>query len=217
MENNEKAAKGFEKVILGKEVKALLPVVGKDENRLALKGCLIKGDYIAATDGKILARMTLNTELSKDEIPTTIRTGADSDRIWVSSEVLKKALGNISKKNALPAIQDNVYLYKENGTVKFQVLDGEFNPISLEERKSEDFAGSFPDVEKILEVNGEAERKKIKIAAETIIKLADVVKSLGKEASIVLEISDERHPVLYRIDEYGAEKVNGAFMPLKNE
>ncbi len=213
----ENQVKRFEKVVLGKDVKALLPVVCRDDNRMALKGCLIKDDYITATDGKILARVKLNTELPKDEIPTTIRTGADSDRIWVSFETLKKALGNISKKNALPLIQDNVYLHKENGTVRFQVLDEEFNPISLEERKTEEFAESFPDVEKILEEKGEVEAKTIRIAAETIIKLADVVKSLGKEASVVFEISDESHPVFYKVEDYSSEKLNGAFMLLKNK
>ena len=217
MEKVNEIRKGLEKVVLGKDVKSLLPVVCRDENRMALKGCLIKDDYITATDGKILARVKLNTELPKDEIPTTIRTGADSDRIWVSFETLKKALGNISKKNALPMIQDNVYLYKENGTVRFQVLDEEFNTISLEERKSEDFVDSFPDVEKILEVNGETERKTVRIAAETLIKLAEVVKSLGKETTMVFEISDESHPVLYRVEDFGKEKLNGAFMLLKNK
>lgn len=91
--------KGLEKVIITKEAKALLPVINMKDLRPHFRGFLIKGDEILATDSKILARMSLNAELPKEDVPTNVKTGADTERVWISFETLKKALANIPKKN----------------------------------------------------------------------------------------------------------------------
>jgi len=209
----------MEKIIIAKEVKALLPVINKEDMRPHFRGFLIKGGSILATDSKILARMPLNTELPKEEIPTNIQTGADTDMVWVSLDTLKRALSNIPKKSALPAIQENVYVNKENGAMKLQVLDGNMNAVSFEERGNNDeLANDFPDTDKILKPEEkDVVRQTVKISGETIIKLAEMVKSLGKDVRLSLEIADYKHPVFFKIVDRNTSKADGAFMLLKNE
>jgi hypothetical protein len=163
--------------------------------------------------------MPLNTELPKEEIPTNIQTGADADMVWVSLDTLKRALSNIPKKSALPAIQENVYVNKENGAMKLQVLDGNMNAVSFEERGNNDeLAGDFPDTDKILKPEEkDVVRQTVKISGETIIKLAEMVKSLGKDVRLSLEIADYKHPVFFKIIDRNTSKADGAFMLLKNE
>jgi len=186
------------------------------------RGFLIKGDAIVGTDSKILVKMPLNTALPKEEIPTNIRTGADTDKVWVSIETLKKAVGNIPKKSipkksSLPAIQENIYIAKENGALKLQVLDENMNVVSFEERGTENLADDFPNAEAVLNPKEEVERKTIRIAGETIIKLADMARSLGKDLSITMEIADSKHPVFFKIADRNCSKANGVFMLLKPE
>jgi hypothetical protein len=114
---------GMEKIIVSKEAKALLPVIDMKDLRPHLRGFLIKGEEILATDSKILARMPLNAELPKEDVPTNVQTGADTEQVWVSFETLKKALSNIPKKASLPAIQNNVFVHKSNGEMTLQVLE----------------------------------------------------------------------------------------------
>jgi hypothetical protein len=216
-EESMDTTKGMEKVIVTKEAKALLPIINKQEMRPHFRGFLIKGDAIVGTDSKILVKMPLNTALPKEEIPTNIRTGADTDKVWVSIETLKKAVGNIPKKSSLPAIQENIYIAKENGALKLQVLDENMNVVSFEERGTENLADDFPDAEAVLNPKDDVERKTIRIAGETIIKLADMAKSLGKDLSITMEIADSKHPVFFKIADRNCSKANGVFMLLKPE
>lgn len=215
----ETTVKGMEKVIVTKEAKALLPVINKEDMRPHFRGFLIRGDSILATDSKILARMPLNTELPKEDIPTNIQTGADAEKIWVSVDTLKRALGNIPKKGALPAIQENVYLNKENGAMKLQVLDENMNAVSFEERGNNDeLANDFPDTDKILKPEEKnVVRQTVKISGETVIKLAEMVKSLGKDCRLSLKIADHTHPVFFKVEDRNSIKADGAFMLLKND
>ena len=207
----------MEKIVIAKEAKAMLPIINKQEMRPHFRGFLIKGDAILGTDSKILARMPLNTALDKEEIPTNIRTGADADKLWVSMETLKKAVSNIPRKSSLPAIQENIYISKENGALKLQVLDENMNVVSFEERGTEALADDFPDAEALLNPKEGIERKTVRIAGETITKLADMVKSLGKDLSVTLEIADSMQPVLFKIAGRNGPKANGVFMLLKIE
>lgn len=209
--------KGMEKVIVTKEAKALLPIINKQEMRPHFRGFLIKGDAIVGTDSKILVKIPLNTVLLKEEIPTNIQTGTDADKVWVSLETLKKAVSNIPKKSSLPAIQENIYISKENSALKLQVLDENMNVVSFEERGTENLADDFPNVEAVLNAKEEIERKTIRITGETIIKLADMVKSLGKDLNITMKIADSKHPVFFKIADKNCSKANGAFMLLKPE
>jgi len=209
----------MDKIIVTKDAKALLPVINKEDMRPHFRGMLVEGGFILATDSKILARIPLNEELPKEEIPANIKTGSDTDRVWISADTLKRALSNIPKKSALPAIQENVYVNKTNGDIKLQVLDGNMNAVSIEERgNNETLANDFPDTGKILnaEENG-VERKSVRISGETLIKLAEMVKSLGKDVRLSLEIADHRHPVFFKIVDRNTSKADGAFMLLKNE
>jgi hypothetical protein len=211
-------ATGMEKVVISREAKALLPVINKEETRPHFRGFLIKGNDILATDSKLLAKMELNTALPKDEIPTNIRTGADTDRVWVSAEGMKKAFGSIKKKTAIPAIQDNVYINKDNGALNLQVLDENMNAISIEERGTENLAMDFPETEKILNPKEDCERQTIVIEGNMLIKLAEMAKALGKNTRIELGIaSDIKKPVPFKISEAGNVKVSGVFMLINNE
>lgn len=207
------------KIIISKEVKALLPIINKEETRPYFRGFLIRDNSILATDSRILVRMQLNNEIPKEDIPTNIQTGSDTDKVWISIDTLKKALNNISKKSSLPTIQENIYVNKANGNLKIQILDEKMNIISFEERGyNEDFANSYPDTDKILNSAEQNEQKQIlKISGEIIVKLAEMVKSLGKELIVSLEISDYKRPVLFKIKEKNNKKIDGAFVLLKTE
>ena len=122
---------GMEKIIVNKEAKALLPVIDMKHLRPHFRGFLIKGEEIFATDSKLLVRMPLNGELPKADVPTNVQTGADTERVWVSFETLKKALSNIPKKASLPSIQNNVFVHKSNGSMTLQVLDESLNAVSF--------------------------------------------------------------------------------------
>ena len=214
----EKTISGMEKVVITKEAKALLPVINKDETRPHFRGLLIKGGSILATDTKILARMDLNTELPKEDIPTNIKTGADTDRLWISVDGLKKAIGNIKRKTAIPSIQENVYINKDNGALNLQVLDENMNAISIEERGTENLAADYPETDKILHPKGDVARQQVVISAETLIKLAEMAKALGKSTRIELGIAEDiKKPVPFKISDNGTQKVTGVFMLLKNE
>jgi hypothetical protein len=209
---------GMEKVVITKEAKALLAVINKEDMRPHFRGFLIKSNDILATDSKLLARMPLNAELPKEEIPTNIRTGADTDRVWVSAEGMKKAFGSIKKKTALPAIQDNVYINKDNGALNLQVLDENMNVLSIEERGTENLAMDFPDTDKILNPKEDIERQAIVIEGNMFIKLAEMAKALGKNTRIELGIaSDIKKPVPFKISEAGNVKVSGVFMLIDNQ
>jgi len=209
---------GMEKVVITKEAKALLPVVNKEDTRPWVRGLLIKGNSILATDTKVLARMELNTDLPKEEIPTNIKTGADADKLWISVDGLKKAISNIKKKTAIPAIQENVYVNKENGSLNLQVLDENMNVVSFEERGTENLASDYPDTEKILNPKEEVVRQQIVISAETLIKLAEMAKALGDNTRIELGIAEDiKKPVPFKITANGKEKVSGVFMLLNNQ
>jgi len=211
--------KGLEKVIITKEAKALLPVINMKDLRPHFRGFLIKGDEILATDSKILARMSLNAELPKEDVPTNVKTGADTERVWISFETLKKALANIPKKTSLPAIQNNVFVNKSNGEMTLQVLDEGLNAVSLQDRSNNEvMADDFPQTDKIL--NPEEKdviRQTIRISAETLTKLADMVKALGKDTKITLRIADHKKPVFFKIEDRNVVKADGAFMLLKPE
>lgn len=209
----------MEKIIIGKEVKALLPVINIQDMRPHLRGVLINGSFILATDSKILVRMKLNTELPKEDIPANIKTGADADKVWVSVDTLKRALCNVPKKGPIPAVQQNVFVSKENGLLRLQVLDENLNAVSFEDRaNSDELANDFPDTDKILNPEEkDAASQTVRISGETIIKLAEMVKSLGKDVRLVLEITDYQRPVFFRVEDGNALKADGAFMLLKNE
>jgi len=209
---------GMEKVIISKEAKALLPICPKEDSRPWVRGLLIKGDSILATDTKLLARMELNTGLPKEEIPTNIKTGSDVDKIWVSAEGLKKALASIKKKTSLPAIQDNVYINKDNGSLNLQILDENMNAISIEERGTENLAMDFPETEKILNPKEDIERQAIVMDGNMLIKLAEMAKALGKNTRVEMGIaSDIKKPVPFKISEAGTVKVSGVFMLIDNQ
>ena len=211
-------AAGMEKVIIGKEAKALLPVVNKEDTRPWVRGLLIKGDSsILATDTKILAKMELNTDLPKEEIPTNIKTGADADKLWISVDGLKKAIANIKKKTAIPAIQENVYVNKENGSLNLQVLDENMNVVSFEERGTENLATDYPDTDKILNSKEKVVRQQIAVEGKTLIKLAEMAKALGDNTRIELGIAEDiKKPVPFKISANGKEKVSGVFMLINN-
>ncbi|MDP8218971.1 MAG: hypothetical protein P9M03_09625 [Candidatus Theseobacter exili] len=211
--------KGMEKIVISKDAKALLPVIDMKDLRPHFRGFLIKGGNILATDSKILARMPLNAELPKQDVPTNVQTGADTERVWISFETMKKALSNIPKKTSLPAIQNNIFVNKTNGSMTLQVLDEGLNAVSFEERgNNESLATDFPETDKILNPEEkDVERKSIKISAETLIKLSDMVKSLGKDTRITLEIADYKHPVFFKVEDRNTTKIDGAFMLLKTE
>jgi|LSQX01.3.fsa_nt_gb hypothetical protein len=217
MENIQE--KSMETVIITKETKALLPVIDMKDLRAHFRGFLIKGNEVLATDSKILARMFLNRDLSKAELPTNISTGAETKQLWVSFETMKKALTNIPRKTSLPAIQNNVFVSKSNGSMTLQVLDEGLNAVSFEDRNDgASMAEDFPDTDKILNTEEkDVERKTIRISAEMLIKLADMVKTLGKDTRITLRIADHKKPVFFKIDEKNVTKADGAFMLLKPE
>ena len=209
---------GMDKVVITKEAKALLPVINKEDMRPHFRGFLIKNDSILATDTKVLARMELNTDLPKEEIPTNIKTGADADKLWISVDGLRKAISNIKKKTAIPAIQENVYVNKDNGALSLQVLDENMNVVSFEERGTENLASDYPDTEKILNPKEEVVRQQIVIEGKTLIKLAEMAKALGDNTRIELGIAENiKKPVPFKISENGKQKVTGVFMLLNNQ
>lgn len=209
---------GMEKVIIGKEAKALLPVINKEDMRQHFRGFLIKGNDILATDSKLLARMELNTALPKEEIPTNIKTGSDADKLWISVDGLKKAIGNIKKKTAIPAIQGNVYVHKANGALNLQVLDKNMNVVSFEERGTESLAADYPETDRILNPEEKIVRRQIAIEGKTLLKLAEMVKALGDNTRIELGIAEDiKKPVPFKISESGKQKITGVFMLINNQ
>ncbi len=214
MENTNKT---LEKVIIKKEVEALVSIIKKEDTRPWIRGFLITEGNILATDGRILAKMSLNTDLSKEEIPTNIKIGADTNIIWVSAEGIKKALTNIKKKTALPTIQENVYISKEDGVIKLQVLDENLNAITIEENISDDIAKTYPETEFLLNPKEDIERQSIVIDGKTFIKLSNMIKKLEKNTSIEMNIAaDTKKPVLFKIRDEENIKITGVFMLINN-
>lgn len=208
----------MEKVVITKEAKALLPIINKEDMRPWVRGLLIKGDSILATDTKILAQMDLNTALPKEEIPTNVKTGADVDKLWISVDGLKKAIANIKKKTAIPAIQENVYINKDNGSLNLQVLDENMNVVSFEERGTENLANDYPETTSLLNPKEEVVRQQIVIEGKTLIKLAEMAKAIGKDTRIELGIAEDiKKPVPFKISDKGKQKVTGVFMLLNNQ
>jgi hypothetical protein len=83
---------------------------------------------------------------------------------------------------------------------------------------NEVMAEDFPQTDKILNPEEkDVVRQTIRVSAETLIKLADMMKTLGKDTRITMRIADHKKPVFFKIEDRSVSKADGAFMLLKPE
>jgi len=209
----------MEKVVIGKDVKALLSVIDKDEPRIHFRGVLIDGENVWATDTKILARIKLQ-EIDKEEIPASIKTGADTGKVWIYADSLNRALSNIPKKPALPMIQNNIYLNKENGKIELQTIDQNMVPATVQEPTSESNAENFPDCNTILDTSKDTEKTEMIFGGQIILQLAEMVKTFknkNKFTRIVMKLDTPERAVNFQVKQNDKVLVDGCFMLCKSE
>jgi hypothetical protein len=214
--------KGIEKVVIGKNAKALLAVIDGEEKHPHFRGYLIEDNYIWGTDTKILARMPLS-EIATEEIPTNIKTGADKNRIWLSFDSLKRAIGNLPKKPVL-SIQDNIYINKENGKTELQTIDRNVMPVVIQEASNESGAEDWPDPKHVYDMGKDLKKFTLTLSGKTILQLAEMIKAVKEkydDGRLILKIDTEKkqlpQAVNFRIDKRRGTVIEGCFMPLRNE
>jgi len=205
---------GIEKIVIGKNGLAALAVLDKEEPRLHFRGALIQGGKIIATDTKILIRIPLNEALAKEEIPANVGTGSDTDKVWVSAVTLENAFKAITKKNPIPAIQDNVYIRKEGDTVTANVLTKEMSISSFSDFGVTNRAEDFPNHDGVMK-DKPADAVPYSVNGVTILQLANIIKKLGDNISVELFFSEPEKVVFFNVISRNDE-MDGAFMLLKN-
>jgi len=100
-----------------------------------------------------------------------------------------------------------------------QIVDEGLNTVSFEERgNNESLATTFPETDFLLNPEEkDVAKQTIIISAEIFLKIADMVKSLGKDTKITIQTTDYRYPALFKIKDRNVVKADGAFMLLKPE
>jgi hypothetical protein len=209
--------KGMDVIAIDKGGLAALAVVEKDEPRPHFRGVLIKDNAVVGTDAKILVRVPLD-ELQKENVPDTIETEHDTNTIWISAETLSKAFKNIVKKPIASLMQNYVYIAKKEDVVKSQVI-GDSGVITITEDGNTTKAEDFPGTDTIFSSANNPENKTYTIGGVTILKLAEIVKQLGKKGiAFELKMGKEEGMVYFTIlqDHYIGKGIDGAFMLMKN-
>jgi DNA polymerase III sliding clamp (beta) subunit (PCNA family) len=194
-------------------------MVGKaasvDMTRTNITGIHVTATHTEATNGHILARVSLPYQYEADDIPGSIPTeSAESIKAFVIPAKPAMAV-KLFKKNHFPCLTDTLYVdvikTNLNGTAKFTATDRE-STISPELSKID---AEYPDTDLVFP-SGKADWKKT-VNIEYLEKLLAIAKSTGKETISIYGYNDFRPVYLETINEGTDQAFRGLLMPVKDK
>ena len=189
-----------------------------DPARVNLNSIHVTATHTEATNGYILARVSLPYQYPIEDIPATIPT-EPAENLQGFIIPAKPAMAvKLFKKNLLHCLVDTLYVDIEktnpNGTAKFTATDLE-STISPELKKID---GDFPDLDRVLPTFDEENppyHVKLNIAyLETLLAIA---KSIGTEfVTIDGGTKYSQSPVVLKAENLDTmQKFTGVIMPVK--
>ena len=168
-------------MIIHKRVKSMLPVVGKDNSRMQLMRLYVSDEEAVATDGHVLVRMPIDSDVEMPSAPGEPTT----EPVLIDADVIERAIKNLPARPKLPCnhhiqvTKDDDHLFVNSGVpvVSF--------PSQCEQ-------GSYPDYKQVIPDYTDNNPVKFDLDGKLLKKICDMAIKHGDDVNrITFEISKD--------------------------
>jgi len=205
------------KLLLNKQSLEMVAFASKNQSRYHMNSLHVTKDYVEATNGHILVRLSHPKTADPDEFPVTPGEPFDKIDFILPVESIKGI--KIPPKIRLPILA-NACLSKEGEMVSVSTTDLDI----MQTAKVRPVDGEFPDTEQFIDKNIDEEEgnewKMFTFNADNLKLLANYVsRQNGREQiPITFWIKDPEGPIHFRFKFSDAEQEGrGVLMPMKKE